>query len=155
LMVRHGLRVSEACGLKLSDVDLQAKVMHVKRLKNGVSTTHPLYNGEVKAIKDWMVKRQEMSLDALTLGAGNTLFISERRTPLSRSNVCVLVHNYAKAAGLAELNVHPHMLRHACGYDLANRGFDTRGIQGYLGHANIQHTVRYTALSPNRFANYY
>src|ERR1700737_5576600 len=59
LMVRHGLRVSEATGLRRSDVDLQAKVMHVKRLKNGVSTTHPLYNGEVKAIKDWMVKRQE------------------------------------------------------------------------------------------------
>ena len=79
LMVRHGLRVSEAVNLKLSDVDLQGKVMHVKRLKNGISTTHPLYNGEVKAIKDWMVKRQEMSLDALTLGAGNTLFISERQ----------------------------------------------------------------------------
>jgi integrase len=58
LMVRHGLRVSEACSLKLSDVDMQSKVMHVKRLKNGKSTTHPLYNGEVKAIRDWMVKRQ-------------------------------------------------------------------------------------------------
>ena len=115
LMVRHGLRVSEAIGLRLSDVDLQAKVMHVKRLKNGVSTTHPLYNGEVKAIKDWMVKRQEMSLDALTLGAGNTLFISERRTPLERSGVCKMVNTFAEAAGLSELNVHPHMLRHSCG----------------------------------------
>jgi hypothetical protein len=65
---------------------MQGKVMHVKRLKNGKSTTHPLYNGEVKAIKDWMAKRQAMSLDALTLGAGNTLFISERRTPLSRTD---------------------------------------------------------------------
>jgi type 1 fimbriae regulatory protein FimB len=155
LMVRHGLRVSEAINLRLSDVDLQAKVMHVKRLKNGVSTTHPLYNGEVKAIKDWMVKRQEMSLDALTLGAGNTLFISERRRPLERSNVCKMVNTFAKAAGLSELNVHPHMLRHSCGYDLANRGVDTRCIQGYLGHRNIQHTVRYTELSPTRFANLY
>ena len=67
-MVRHGLRVSEACQLKLSDIDLQGKTMHVKRKKNGVSTTHPLYNGEAKAIKDWMLKRQEMSLDALTPG---------------------------------------------------------------------------------------
>src|ERR1700737_3728209 len=86
LMVRHGLRVSEACNLKLSDIDLQGKVMHVKRLKNGVSTTHPLYNGEPKAIKDWMAKRQEMSLDALTLGSGNTFFIRERRTPFPQSN---------------------------------------------------------------------
>jgi type 1 fimbriae regulatory protein FimB len=155
LMVRHGLRVSEAIKLRLSDVDLQAKVMHVKRLKNGVSTTHPLYNGEVKAIKDWMVERQEMSLDALTLGAGNTLFISERRRPLERSNVCKMVNRYAKAAGLGDLAVHPHMLRHSCGYDLANRGVDTRCIQGYLGHRNIQHTVRYTELSPTRFANLY
>jgi type 1 fimbriae regulatory protein FimB len=155
LMVRHALRVSEACQLKLSDIDLQGKTMHVKRLKNGVSTTHPLYNGEIKAIRDWMIKRQEMSLDALTLGAGNTLFISERRRPLSRSNVSVMVNRYAEAAGLSDLHVHCHMLRHACGYDLANRGFDTRGIQGYLGHQNIQHTVKYTALSPNRFANYY
>jgi type 1 fimbriae regulatory protein FimB len=155
LMVRHGLRVSEACGLKLSDVDLQGKVMHVKRLKQGKSTTHPLYNGEVKAIQNWMVKRQEMSLDALTLGAGDTLFISERRTPLSRSMVWVLIDRYATAAGLACLNIHPHMLRHACGYDLANRGADTRLIQGFLGHQNIQHTVKYTELDPKRFASLY
>jgi type 1 fimbriae regulatory protein FimB len=155
LMVRHGLRVSEACKLKLSDVDLQQKVLHVKRLKNGKSTTHPLYNGEVKAIRDWMSKRQEMSMDALTLGAGDTLFISERRTQLSRSMVFVLIDRYAKAAGLADLNVHPHMLRHACGYDLANRGADTRLIQDYLGHQNIQHTVKYTTLDPRRFANLY
>jgi len=134
LMVRHGLRVSEAINLRLSDVDLQAKVMHVKRLKNGVSTTHPLYNGEVKAIKDWMVKRQEMSLDALTLGAGNTLFISERRRPLERSNVCKMVNTFARAAGLSELNVHPHMLRHSCGYDLGRTAASIRaafkGISG-------------------------
>ena len=43
---------------------------------------------------------------------------------------------------------HPHMLRHACGYALANRGHDTRALQAYLGHRNIQHTVRYTELSP-------
>jgi type 1 fimbriae regulatory protein FimB len=155
LMVRHALRVSEACSLKLSDVNLKEKQLFVRRLKNGVSTTHPLYNGEAKAIKDWMSKRQEMSLEALTLGAGNTLFISERRTPLSRSNVHILINNYAKAAGLDDLNIHPHMLRHACGYDLASRGVDTRGIQGYLGHQNIQHTVKYTALAPNRFVNFY
>jgi site-specific recombinase XerD len=150
LMVRHGLRASEACELKLSDVHLAEKNLYVNRLKKGISTTHPLYNGEVKAIKDWLAKRQEMTLDP-----SGTLFISEQCRPLSRSMVHRLVQRYAEAAGLADLNVHPHMLRHACGYDLANRGIDTRGIQGYLGHSNIQHTVRYTALSPHRFANYY
>jgi len=150
LMVRHGLRATEACELKLSDVHLAEKNLYVNRLKKGISTTHPLYNGEVKAIKDWLAKRQEMTLDP-----SGTLFISEQCRPLSRSMVHRLVQRYARAAGLADLNVHPHMLRHACGYDLANRGIDTRGIQGYLGHSNIQHTVRYTALSPHRFANYY
>jgi len=154
-MVRHGLRVSEACKLKLSDIDLQSKVLHVKRLKNGKSTTHPLYNGEAKALKDWLAVRQEMTHETPTLGSGDTVFISERRTPLSRTMVWVLIQKFAKAAGLGGLNLHPHMLRHACGYDLANRGADTRLIQEYLGHQNIQHTVKYTTLNPNRFANLY
>jgi type 1 fimbriae regulatory protein FimB len=144
--------VSEACKLKLSDVDLKEKVLHVRRLKNGKSTTHPLYNGEFKAVKDWLAARRKMSSETPTLGSGDTLFISERRTPLSRATVWVLVQKYAKAAGLENLELHPHMLRHACGYDLANRGADTRLIQDYLGHQNILHTVRYTELAPNRFA---
>ena len=51
--------------------------------------------------------------------------------------------------------VHPHMLRHACGYKLANDGVDTRSLQAYLGHKNIQHTVRYTELAPTRFKNFW
>ena len=81
----------------------------------------------------------------------NFLFLSERRQPLSRFTVCVLIQKCAAVAGLDELAIHPHMLRHACGYDLANRGNDTRLIQDYLGHKNIQHTVRYTKLAPGRF----
>jgi site-specific recombinase XerD len=50
---------------------------------------------------------------------------------------------------------HPHMLRHACGYALANKGHDTRVLQAYLGHKNIQHTVRYTELSPDRFKDFW
>jgi site-specific recombinase XerD len=101
-----------------------------------------------------LIKRCRLLAASLAI-TGNTLFISERRTPLSRSNVCKMVNTYAEAAGLSELAIHPHMLRHSCGYDLANRGIDTRCIQGYLGHQNIQHTVRYTELSPTRFANLY
>jgi site-specific recombinase XerD len=53
------------------------------------------------------------------------------------------------------LKAHPHMLRHACGFALANKGHDTRALQGYLGHRNIQHTVRYTELSPDRFKDFW
>ena len=52
-------------------------------------------------------------------------------------------------------SVHPHMLRHACGYALANAGHDTRVLQAYLGHKNIQHTVRYTELAPDRFRDFW
>jgi site-specific recombinase XerD len=149
LMARHGLRASEACGLVLSDIDLKEKILHVTRLKRGKRATHPLYNGEVKAINDWLAVRRKMNVKC------DVVFISERSTPLSRFSAWALVRSCAESAGLASLNIHPHMLRHACGYDLANRGADTRLIQGFLGHQNIQHTVKYTELDPKRFANLY
>ena len=55
----------------------------------------------------------------------------------------------AGEAGGFDMKIHPHMLRHACGFKLANDGVDTRTIQAYLGHKSIQHTVRYTELAPN------
>jgi len=75
---------------------------------------------------------------------------SERRGPLSRKTVWLAIRRYGEAAGL-EIATHPHMLRHACGFALADQGADTRLIQDYLGHRNIQHTVRYTATNPARF----
>jgi type 1 fimbriae regulatory protein FimB len=147
LMFRHGLRVSEICRMKLSDIDLETKILHVHRLKSCNSTVHPLYNSEPRAIAGWLAARSKMHLDS------DTLFVSERRRPLSRATVWLLVQKYAQAAGLNALSIHPHMLRHACGYNLANRGADTRLIQDYLGHRSIQSTVRYTALASNRFAN--
>ena len=63
----------------------------------------------------------------------------------------------ARAGEVAKLlfPIHPHMLRHACGFALANAGHDTRALQAYLGHSNIQHTVRYTELAPTRFKNFW
>jgi site-specific recombinase XerD len=152
LMFQHGLRVTEVCEkLKLTDVNLTEKMIHVFRMKHGVSNSQPLYTNELKAIRDWLVVREAMS----KLGAANTLFISERRSHLSRSMVCQIIQSASEAAGLAHLNCHPHQLRHACGYYLANKGVDTRGIQTFLGHQNIQHTTVYTANAPNRFANYF
>ena len=75
---------------------------------------------------------------------GEVFFVSERRT------VWAAIRRYGEVAGLP-LPAHPHMLRHACGFALADQGADTRLIQDYLGHRNIQHTVRYTAANPARF----
>jgi type 1 fimbriae regulatory protein FimB len=148
LMFRHGLRVSELCGLKLDDINLETKEFHVKRLKSCESGPHPLYNGETSAIRTWLVERARMnppeSLD--------TLFISERSKALSRVTVWLMITQVAEAAGLENLAVHPHMLRHACGYALVNKGTDIRIIQGYLGHRSISSTVRYTKLDSKRFA---
>jgi type 1 fimbriae regulatory protein FimB len=144
LMFRHGLRVSEAVGLKLADVDLEGRSLHVKRLKRGLSTTHPLRGDELRVLKAWLTERQRMRPD------GKALFVSERRQPLSRKTAWVIIRDYGEEAGLAVAS-HPHMLRHACGYALADQGADTRLIQDYLGHRNIQHTVRYTATNPARF----
>ena len=144
LMFRHGLRVSEACGLTLSQVDSDSRVLHVSRLKQGLSTTQPLRSDELRAIKAWLKERERMK------PVGKSFFISERRGPLNRRTVWLAIRRYGERAGLS-LPTHPHMLRHACGYALANQGADTRLIQDYLGHRNIQHTVRYTATNPARF----
>ena len=69
-------------------------------------------------------------------------------------HVWVMIRHYGELAGLP-VEAHPHMLRHACGYKLANEGHDTRSLQQYLGHKNIQHTVRYTELAPDRFKNFF
>jgi type 1 fimbriae regulatory protein FimB len=144
LMFRHGLRVSEACGLKLDQVDTESRVLHVARLKGGLSTTQPLRGDELRAVSAWLKERARMK------PTGKAFFVSEQRKPLHRSTVNLALRKYSAAASLPLL-AHPHMLRHACGFALADQGADTRLIQDYLGHRNIQHTVRYTATNPARF----
>jgi type 1 fimbriae regulatory protein FimB/type 1 fimbriae regulatory protein FimE len=144
LMYRHGLRVSEAIALRWDQLDLKAGLLYVHRLKNGVASTHPVRGPELRALKqlrrDWPDTPY--------------LFISERGGPMTASNVRKLV---ARAGVLAKFDfpVHPHMLRHACGFKLANEGHDTRSLQHYLGHKNIAHTVRYTELAPDRFKGFW
>jgi type 1 fimbriae regulatory protein FimB len=144
LMFRHGLRVSEACGLQLSQVDTMSRVLHVTRLKQGLSTTHPLRGDEIRVIQAWLAVRLNMEPET------DAFFVSERRTPLSRKTAWLAIRTYGKLADLP-VDAHPHMLRHACGFALADQGADTRLIQDYLGHRNIQHTVKYTATNPARF----
>jgi type 1 fimbriae regulatory protein FimB len=138
------LLVSEACGLQLSQVDTGSRLLHVSRLKNGLSTTHPLRADELKAIKAWLSIRAKMQPET------DDFFLSARRAPLSRKTAWLAIKRYGELAGLP-LAAHPHMLRHACGFALADQGADTRLIQDYLGHRNIQHTVLYTAANPARF----
>jgi type 1 fimbriae regulatory protein FimB len=144
LTFRHGLRVSEACGLKLSQVDLESRVLHVQRLKKGLSTTHPLRSNEIKVIKAWLKERAKMQPET------DAFFLSERRGPLNRKTAWLAIRTYGERAGLP-VAAHPHMLRHSCGFALADQGADTRLIQDYLGHRNIQHTVIYTTANPARF----
>ena len=141
---RHGLRVSELVNLRWEMVDLQSGLIHVTRLKNGVPSIHPIRGVEIRALR--RVKREYPDTDYV--------FVSERKGPLTTATVRKLL---ARAGEVAHLpfSVHPHMLRHSTGYKLANDGQDTRAIQHYLGHRNIQHTVRYTELSPDRFQNFW
>ncbi|MCS4320768.1 type 1 fimbriae regulatory protein FimB [Serratia sp. BIGb0234] len=141
----HGLRVSELCSLKLSDVDLKEKTIYIYRLKNGFSTIHPLRDKEIEMLKRWVELRREFN------GAKSEwLFLSEKGFKISRKRVYSLIIALGEQAKIL-VKVHPHMLRHSCGFALADQGVDTRLIQDYLGHRNIQHTVTYTASNSARF----
>lgn len=139
LAYRHGLRVAELVDLRWEQVDLENATLHVRRVKLGTPATHPLTGSELRALR--RLKREAKS---------PFVFISERGAPFTSRGFQAMVERAAQAAGLG-IKVHPHMLRHACGYKLANDGVDTRTIQSYLGHKSIQHTVRYTELAPTRF----
>lgn len=147
LAFRHGMRISELLDLHYRDLDLAEGRINIRRLKNGFSTIHPLMADECEAIRRWSQSRQTWK-DAKNSDA---LFISRRGTPLSRQQAYRIIRTAGVEAGTAT-QTHPHMLRHACGYELAERGADTRLIQDYLGHRNIRHTVRYTASNAARFA---
>lgn len=142
----HGFRVSEICHLKFSDVDLGAKVIHVHRLKNGLSTTQPLIPLEINLLERWFKVREKWRCSPDT----DWVFLSQKGGKMSRQQVYSLLRRYGQLAKIS-LALHPHMLRHACGYELANKGLDTRLIQDYLGHRNIRHTVVYTASNASRF----
>jgi integrase len=138
---RHGLRVSELCDLQWSSIAFETGTMHVRRAKGGEAATHPLLGDELRALRE--LKRQS---------ASPFVFASERGGPFTPSGFAKLL---ARAGDEAKIGfkVHPHMLRHACGYALANKGTDTRTLQAYLGHRSINSTTRYAALAPGRFKN--
>jgi type 1 fimbriae regulatory protein FimB len=140
LAFRHGLRATELTTLRRKDVSLEEARIWVTRRKGGLSTSQPLAGDELRALKAYLNKRA----DGLPW-----LFLSSQGTQMSRQNFYYLVREAGERAGLG--SVHPHMLRHACGHALADKGMDTRLLQDWLGHRDIRHTAWYSRTSATRF----
>jgi type 1 fimbriae regulatory protein FimB/type 1 fimbriae regulatory protein FimE len=142
---RHGLRAAELVDLRWDQVDFRSAALHVRRVKQGTPSVHPIVGDELRALR--RLRRDQEPKSPF-------VFTSERGAPFTTAGFARMVERAGVEARLG-FKVHPHMLRHACGYALANRGHDTRALQAYLGHKNIQHTVRYTELSPLRFKDFW
>jgi integrase len=138
---RHGLRVSELVELQWSSIEFDSATIHVGRSKDGEANRHPLSGEEMRALR--VLRRSSTS---------PFVFTSERNAPFTTSGFAKTLARAGNEAAIG-FKVHPHMLRHACGYALANRGTDTRTLQAYLGHRSINSTTRYAALAPGRFKN--
>jgi len=116
----------------------------VRRVKSGTPSVHPLQGDELRALR--RLQREQ--------APSSHVFSTERGGPMTAKGFNTLMRRIGERAGMP-FPVHPHMLRHACGYALANAGHDTRALQAWLGHKNIQHTVRYTELAPHRFKDFW
>lgn len=141
---RHGLRASELCSLRWDQVELDAGRLHVRRAKGGVDNVHPLGGMEIRALR--RIRRKNPH--------ARYVFLTERASPMSPAGFLKSVGRIGQAAKFT-FPVHPHMLRHATGFKLAGDGVDTRALQHFMGHANIQHTVRYTEMQPDRFKSFW
>jgi integrase len=142
---RHGLRAAELVDLRWDQVDFRTATLHVRRAKKGTPSTHPILGDELRALRRLQREQEPKS---------PFMFTSERGAPFTTAGFARMVERAGNAAKLG-FKAHTHMLRHACGFALANKGHDTRALQAYLGHRNIQHTVRYTELAPTRFKNFW
>jgi len=142
---RHGLRAAELADLRWDQVEFVSGLLHVRRVKAGTPSTHPILGDELRALR--RLRREQEPKSPF-------VFTSERGAPFTTAGFARMIERAGIEARLG-FKAHPHMLRHACGYALANKGHDTRAIQAYLGHKNIQHTVRYTELSPSRFKDFW
>jgi integrase len=116
---RHGLRVSELVDLRWYQVDDRTGNLHVRRAKRGTPATHPIMGDELRALRRLQRDQEPKS---------PFVFVSERGAPFTTAGFARMIERLGKAAGFG-FKAHPHMLRHACGYKLANDGQDTRSLQ--------------------------
>jgi type 1 fimbriae regulatory protein FimB/type 1 fimbriae regulatory protein FimE len=137
---RHGFRATELLDTRRTDVDWDARTIWVARSKGGLSTEQPMAEDELDALSEYLESRTDDT---------QWIFVSERVRRMTRQGLYYLVRAAAHRAGIG--NVHPHELRHTCGYLLANAGKDARVIQDYLGHRDPRHTARYTRTAAARF----
>jgi len=135
-----GLRSSELIDLQWDQIDFVQKTIRINRVKNGTGSTHYLSNSELRALR--RLQRENPP--------GPHIFVSERGGPVTTAWFRKMMARLGERAAMP-FTLHPHMLRHSCGFKYANEGKDTRSLQAYLGHRNIQSTVRYTAMAPDRF----
>jgi type 1 fimbriae regulatory protein FimB/type 1 fimbriae regulatory protein FimE len=142
---RHGLRATELADLRWDQVDFTTAILHVRRVKQGTPSTHPIMGDELRALRRLQREQDPRS---------PFMFTSERGGPFTTAGFARMMERAGVETGMP-FKVHPHMLRHACGFALANKGHDTRALQAYLGHKNIQHTVRYTELTATRFKDFW
>jgi integrase len=141
LIFRHGLRVSEACDLRWDAISFLDEEIFITRKKGSDSGVHPLPLDEIEALQQ---------LKGLNVGS-NYVFIGERGEKLTSAAVQRLLTRLGEVAEL-NIKIHPHQLRHACGYYLVNEGHSTRFIQEFLGHRDIRHTEKYTKVNSKRFS---
>jgi type 1 fimbriae regulatory protein FimB/type 1 fimbriae regulatory protein FimE len=138
---RHGLRASEVCDLQWQQIELSEGRLHVHRVKNGIPSVHPIRGDEMRALRKL---RRDYPTHA-------HVFVSERGGSHRFPPACPAPRGGRQDA----IPDSPAHARHACGFKLANDGHDTRALQHYLGHKNIQHTVRYTEMAPDRFKDFW
>lgn len=147
MMFRHGLRVGEVVKLRWDQIDLTQGFIHVNRLKKGLAAVHPLDHVTIRAIN--RLKKLYAATESEYVFVKHNTCI-----PLSVRTIHHIISKAGQTAGFS-FPVHPHMLRHGTGFYLANKGIDTRAIQSYMGHSNINTTVIYTAMCANRFKNFW
>lgn len=143
MLYRHGLRASELCNIRMDHLKLKEAKLYVERLKGSNDFMHPIEGEELRLIRRYLKEREKYGQSL------PWMFVTSTGNQLTRQSLTYLIETTSREAGIK--GIHPHSLRHGCGYYLANKGIDIRVIQDYLGHKNIQNTVRYTQLSGKQF----
>ena len=146
ILANHGVRISELCNLRVSDIDLNGEPsIYIRHQKGEEPSVHPLQKSDVAALRKWLAKREGLPLDH------DYLFCSEQRKRINRATINLLITTVAKKAGLEHLRPHPHSFRSSVATHLLNQGVTIRDTQDWLGHKDVRTTARYCKLAANRF----